>query len=226
MQTTWIYLRKLASKWIEMVTSGLIAVFLAVQPYTNIQAPHKWIFWTVLAGAVAIASYRVWLDTYLIAERQGLQMKQAASSESAKVRIFAEWDNAVSSAQPRLRLKARNTGRLPLRDFNVLPLRLGLWSVEFDPIIALNSDADEELVSRVRGPMVEAGDSDLLDALMVTWTDITPREYELPANLTKANGQSRTIRFILSYAPLHNPRRVSSATEVELCVTIAQVSVG
>src|SRR5579863_6183518 len=59
-----IYLGRLAKKWMEMVTGGLIAVYLAIQPYTGWSAPHKWIFWSVIAAAWAIASYRVWLDSY------------------------------------------------------------------------------------------------------------------------------------------------------------------
>lgn len=70
MPSVLIYLGRLVKKWMEMVTGGLIAVYLAIQPYTGWAAPHKWIFWSVIAAAWAIASYRVWLDSYRVVEQQ------------------------------------------------------------------------------------------------------------------------------------------------------------
>ena len=226
MQTILIYLRRLFSKWVEMVTGGLIAVFLAVQPYTGIPAPHKWIFWTMLVGAWAIASYRVWRDAYRVAEEQQRQITQSASSESARVRIVVKWHCTTDAAQPSLQLMARNIGRASLHDFTMRGLQLGLWSVEFSRIDSLEPDVDIELVATVHGGMATRGDNDLLDVLMTAWTDIAPKEYQLFAHVIKANGQSRVLRFTLTYAPLHNPRRISDASDIERCVTIDQVSAG
>ena len=101
--TVLIYLRKLCSKWMEMVTGGLIAIFLAVQPYTGIPALHKWVFWTILAGVCVIASYRVWRDAYQLAEDRQQLILQAASSEPARIRIAVVWDSAANSSSSGVR---------------------------------------------------------------------------------------------------------------------------
>jgi hypothetical protein len=61
---------------------------------------------------------------------------------------------------------------------------------------------------------------------MVNWTGIDPKDDTLEADVEKQNGQIRTLKFTLSYAPLHNPRRVPHAGETELCLTFTQVSAG
>jgi hypothetical protein len=224
--TVLIYLRKLCSKWMEMVTSGLIAIFLALQPYTGISAPHKWVFWTILAGASVIASYRVWKDEYQLAEDRAQLILQAASSEPARIHIAVAWHCAANASSSGVRLLARNLGRVPLREFAMHPLQLGLWSVEFQLIPTLQTDTDQELITTLSGPMATPGTNDLLDVLMVNYTGIAPRDYALDASVIKANGQQRILQFSLAYAPLHNPRRVGIATEPERCLTIQQVSAG
>lgn len=140
--TVLLYLRKLLSKWMEMVTGGVIAVSLAVHPYTKIPAPPRWVFWTALAGAWAVASFRVWRDSYLLAEEREHALKQFASSESARVRVAVAWNQAEGNGTSKTQLFVRNVGRAPLREFAVHRLQLGLWSVEFHPIPVLRPDVD------------------------------------------------------------------------------------
>ena len=221
-----IYLGRLAKKWMEMVTGGLIAVYLAIQPYTGWPAPHKWIFWSVIAAAWAIASYRVWLDSYGVVEQQRALISQAASSEAPRVRLFPAWQSGSGPAQGSLQLMVRNVGKLPVSKFSLRPLRLALSSVQFGEVNDLNPDEDREVPYRFAGAFTASRNVDLLDLLMVTWTDIEPKEYALEADVWKQNGQVRTLKFTMSYASLHNPRRDANAPETEICVNFTQVSAG
>lgn len=50
-------------------------------------------------------------------------------------------------------------------------LQLGLWTVDFEAIPTPQSDVDQELVITFHGPMATPGTNDLLDVLMVSYTD-------------------------------------------------------
>jgi hypothetical protein len=54
-----LYFRLLFKEWLAMVTGGLIALYLAVQPFTGWNVVPRWIFWCALAVAYTVASYRV-----------------------------------------------------------------------------------------------------------------------------------------------------------------------
>jgi hypothetical protein len=226
MPSVLIYLGRLAKKWMEMVTGGLIAVYLAIQPYTGWAAPHKWIFWSVIAAAWAIASYRVWLDSYRVVEQQRALIAKAGSSEAPRFRLFPAWEPGPGPGEGSLQLMLRNVGKLPVSEFSLRPLRLALSTVEFSQVKDLNPDEDREVQCRVVGALNASQSADLLDLLMVNWTGIDPKDYTLEADVEKQNGQIRTLKFTLSYAPLHNPRRVPHAGETELCLTFTQVSAG
>jgi hypothetical protein len=221
-----IYLGRLVKKWMEMVTGGLIAVYLAIQPYTGWPAPHKWIFWLVIAAAWAIASYRVWLDSHRVAEQQRALIAQAASSETPRFHMCPTWQPGPGPAQGSLQLMVRNIGQLPVSEFSLRPLRLALSTVEFGQVKDLNPDEDREVPYKIVGGFPASQSADLLDLLMVNWTGFDPKEYTLEADVLKQNRQVRTLKFTMSYAPLHNPRRVASAAETELCLTFDQVSAG
>jgi hypothetical protein len=180
----------------------------------------------VIAAAWAIASYRVWLDSYGVVEQQRALIAQAASSEAPRVRLFPAWQSGSGPAQGSMQLMVRNVGKLPVSKFSLRPLRLALNSVQFGEVNDLNPDEDREVPYRIAGGFTASQNVDLLDLLMVTWTDIEPKEYTLEADVLKQNGQVRTIKFTMSYAPLHNPRRVANAPETEICVNFTQVSVG
>lgn len=221
-----IYLGRLLKKWMEMVTGGMIAVYLAIQPFTGWPAPHKWIFWSVIVAACAIASYRVWLDSYRVTEQQRSIIGQATSSEAQRFRLFPAWQPGPDPAHGTLHLMLRNVGRFPVSQFSLRPLRLGFASVEFGELADLRPEADREIPYWVVGGYSATNDADLLDLLTINWTGIEPKDHMLEADVLKQNGQTRTIQFTLSYAPLHNPRRSAAAPESERCVTVAQVSAG
>jgi hypothetical protein len=120
----------------------------------------------------------------------------------------------------------RNVGKLPVSEFSLRPLRLALSTVEFGQVKDLNPDEDREVQYRIVGALTASQSADLLDLLMVNWTGIDPKDYTLEADVLKQNGQIRTLKFTLSYAPLHNPRRVPNASETELSLTFTQISTG
>lgn len=120
----------------------------------------------------------------------------------------------------------RNVGKLPVPEFSLRPLCLALSTVEFGQVKDLNPDEDREVQYRTVGGLTASQSADLLDLLMVNWTGIDPKDYTLEADVLKQNGQIRTLKFTLSYAPLHNPRRVPNAGETELSLVFTQVSAG
>ena len=226
MHSVLIYVGRLVKKWMEMLTGGLIAVYLCIQPYTGWEAPHKWIFWSAIAAAWAIASFRVWLESYQVVEQQRALIAKAGSSESPRFRLFPAWQPGPGPAEGSLLLMLRNVGKLPVSEFSLRPLRLALSTVEFNKIKDLNPDEDREVHYKIVGALTASQGADLLDLLMVNWTDIGPKDYTLEADVLKQNGQIRTLKFTLSYAPLHNPRRMPNAGETELSVMFTQVSAG
>ena len=226
MPSVLIYLGRLVKKWLEMVTGGLIAAYLTIQPYTGWAAPHKWIFWTAIAAALAIASYRVWLDSYRTVEQQRALITRAGSSEAPRIHLFPTWQPGPGPEHGRLQLMLRNVGKLPVSEFSLRPLRLALNTLEFDRLEDLNPDEDREVQYKIVGTLAVSQSVDLLDLLMVNSTGIDPTDCTLEADVLKQNGQIRTLKFTLSYAPLHNPRRVRSAGETGRCLTFTQVSVG
>lgn len=221
MRKVFKYLRLVIGKWQEMVTGGLIAVYLALQPFTLWPAPYRWIFWSVIAGALAVASYRVWAETDSELQLQRSLVQQAAASESPRFQLLATWINGTGPADGELRLILRNTGRLPISNFHLRTLRLGLTDVEFEKLSDLKADVDRDVAYTMHGPGADG--RDLLETLMFNWTQIEPKEFDLFADVEKQNGQFRTITFSMSYAPLHNPRRVSGARESERCITFTMV---
>ncbi len=222
MHELWTYLRAIFTKWQGMVTGGLIAVYLAVQPFSNLPAASKKVFWCALLVAFFWASYRVWRAERLLVtqldERLAAQQQWLLSAEEPHVDLFVQWPEGAP-LEPPLRLVARNKGKTVLTRYRLKTLRFGLWSVSFAEVPQLVPDIDQEITYSIAGARAEDA-SDLLDLLMVHTHDIAPVDFQLVAEAEKLNGQKRQLRYVLTYASLHNRRRDPNAREPERCLTI------
>lgn len=205
-----------------MVTGGLIAVYLAIQPFSGLPAASMKVFWCALLVAFFWASYSVWRAQRILVkqleERLATQQQWAAAAEEPHVDLFVQWPEG-SPLDPPLRLIARNKGKTVLANFRLKTLRFGFWTVSFAELSRLEPDIDREITYSVAGARSEDA-SDLLDLLMVHTHDITPVDFQLMAEAGKVNGQKRQLRYVLTYASLHNRRRDPSAREPERCLTI------
>jgi hypothetical protein len=212
------YLGLVFSKWREMITGGVIALLLALLPFTGLPRVPFWVFWIVIALALAVASYRVWNNVETEAQQLRSDALRASSSEPPQFKLLTSWSDGIGPKEGRLHLFLRNTGRLPIRSLQFRPIGLGFIRVSFKELVDLQSDIDQEIVYTMSG-LDPTSTTDLLDVLMIAWNSIDPIEYSLVADVVKHNNQSRTIKFNLSYVPLANPRRVTRANELDECIS-------
>jgi hypothetical protein len=216
----------LARKWIEMVTGGLIAVYLVIQPFTGLPSAPRKLFFAALAAAWAVASFRVWRDQKRQAlawrneiARMQIQIQEAANTEEPNIMVLVRWPKDDPPQRP-VKLIARVRGKSKLSRVKFSDLRIGLHAVTFPEIPELLPDRDDE-IGYIAPQDTSGAAVDILDLLMVNRpTEISPMSYPLVANLEKANGQMRRLSYTLTYAPLHNQRRVSGANETYRCITV------
>lgn len=225
------YIKALFSKTREMVTGGLIALYLAIQPYTPLPSTPRKLFWAALGAAWATASFRVWRDERRLknqatAELVGLQASERDAEvnwEDPRVALYVRWPHDNPTHGPP-RLFARNRGRFRLRSFQLKTLTISLYSVSFDEVAELAPDIEQPITYHTPAVGGELN-TDILDLLMVNKpSEIGPMIYQLRAEVQKENGQRRDLVYSLTYAPLHNPRRVPGASEFNLLIVVDQVS--
>ena len=212
------YMRLLFKEWQALVTGSILAVLLAVQPYTRWPAPTRWIFWTCLILAGYVGAYRVWKRTWNELSEHKEVNESLQSSEPPQISLWASWpdDNAVNRPTT---INVRNEGRVAIARVVVRRLQLGLYTVIFEPVSNLNPDEDRVIPYTISGSYAGTSD-DLLDALTILRpSEIAPTPFGFTIDATKKNGQVRSLRFLLTYAPLHNPIRDPSAIETERCLT-------
>jgi len=223
------YFKALFGKTREMLTGGLIALYLVIQPFTSLPSTPRRFFWAILIIAVVVAGFRAWRDerrgkSQLAAELFDLHQREQNTEvlrEEPRVMLFVRWPENDPSRGP-LSLFARNRGRFRLRSFLLNSLHIGLHSVSFVEVPELLPDVDYQITYQIPGAQDEA--IDLLDLLMINKpTEISPVRYQLRGEVQKENGQRRSLGYSLIYAPLHNPRRVNRASEFSSMIVIEQV---
>jgi hypothetical protein len=226
----WIirYIQALSgSAWgVAFLISGFISTGMT---FVSVYAPefhlHRWILVGIALVAFFLAPARLYFQqaqriARLESDLQEFQysLEKAALTEEPNVLLSTRWPEDNPSNRP-MKFIAINRGKLPLRSFQLQRLILDLWHVSFDAIPTLEPDVAHELEYKISGGSDDG--ADFLDLLMVAHSvDISPCEHILRAQLIKANGQTRQITFKLFYAPLHNPRKVNGASEVELCIVL------
>ena len=213
-----VYMRLLFKEWQALVTGSILAVLLAVQPYTRWPAPTRRIFWTCLVLAGYVGAYRVWKRTWDELSEHKEAIESLQSSEPPQISLWASWpdDNAVNRPTT---INVRNEGRVALARMVVRRLQLGLYTVIFEPVTNLKPDEDREILYTISGAHASPSD-DLLDVLTIQRpSEIAPTSFAFTIDATKNNGQVRPLRFLLTYAPLHNPIRDPHASETGKCLT-------
>jgi hypothetical protein len=230
MREIWDYVGALFKKTREMLTGGLIALYLVVQPYTSLPSPPRRIFWALIGAAWAVASFRVWRDerrekanlTGILAAMTEAERNAELHQEDPRIALYVRFPDDNPLRRP-LRLFARNQGRLRLRCFQLKTLNIGLYSVSFDEVAELVADIDQPITYHM--PSSEGQpDADILDLLMIDKPSaISPLTYLLRAEVQKINGQRRGLSYSISYAPLQNPRRVIGASEFNFLMLIEQI---
>jgi hypothetical protein len=230
MREIWAYIKALFNKTLASLTGGFIALYLVIQPYTSLPSPPRKVFWALVAAAWSVASFRVWREerharnrlSNDLAAMQRAEMEAEVFREEPRVFLFVKWPGDDPMHGP-MRLFVRNQGRFPLGSLKLKPLRIGLHTAIFDEVAALLPGADQPISYHVVGSE-EQQEVDVLDLLMINKPiEISPIEVRLGAEVKKQNGQPRDLSFLLTYAPLQNPRRVRNASEVDTMILIEQI---
>ena len=218
-----VYLRLIVKEWQAIVTGSVLAVLLAVQPYTKLPTPPRWIFWVCLAMAGYVAAFRVWKNTWNELSQYKKDVESLQSSEPSQVFLWASWPDDHAGNRPTT-VNIRNEGRVAIQRVGLRRLQLGLYTVNFEPLTDLKPDEDRKIPCTISGARA-GGNEDLLDVLMIYKpSEISPMPFALTIDATKKNGQVTPLRFSLTYAPLHNPGRDPHATETEKCLTFENAS--
>lgn len=224
------YIRALFNKTRELLTGGLIALYLVIQPYTSLPSPPRKIFWGLVAVAWSVASFRVWREerreriqstSALGALRQGA-LNAELYREDPRIALYVRWPDDDPRRGP-MKLFARNQGRFLLRSLQLKTLNIGFHSVAFDGVAVLPPDENLEITYRI--PDAGAQQKfDLLDLIMVDKSStLKPVAYRLTADVQKENGQRSILSYSLSYAPMQNPRRIASASDFDCLITFEQM---
>jgi hypothetical protein len=184
----------------------------------------RWILIAIAVAAFLFAPARLYSRQAEQIARLELNLQEfrqararAALAEEPNVSLSVRWPDDNPANKP-MQFIATNRGKLPLTSFQMQTLTLDFFHVSFSNIPSLEPGVAQQVEYKISGA---SGDEvDLLDILMVAQSNISPGEYPLRAQVTKANDETCQMRYKLSYAPLHNPRKTGGASEFELCILI------
>ncbi len=212
-------------------TALLIAGFISTaMTFLAIYVPAfhlpRWILIAIAFAAFLLAPSRLYSQQAQRIAQLELELgeiqraiKEAALSEEPHVLLYVHWPDENPVKKP-LHLLATNQGKVPLSSFQLKTLVLGWSQVSFANVSRLDPGIAQQIEYTISGTLGDQ-DADLLDVLMVNRSsDISPVEYPLRAEVTKANGEVRQLRYKLMYAPLNNPRKVGNPSDAHLCVLI------
>ena len=212
-------------------TALLIAGFISTaMTFVAVYVPEfhlpRWILIAIALAAFLFAPSRLYAQqaqqiAQLELERREFERarEQAALSEVPHVVLAVRWPDENPVNKP-LQFLATNRGEFPLRSFQLQTLTLGWSQVSFANVTTLDPAVAQQIEYKIPGTLGDQ-DVDLLDVLMVNRSsEISPMEYPLRAQVTKANGEIRHLRYKLIYAPLNNPRKVGTAPDAHLCILI------